>query len=312
MPEKKYGIVLVLFSICLAFSCLTITNGLSAVGGESTTKIVLLGTGTPVADPERSGPSVAIIVNDTPYIVDFGPGVIRRASAAHKAGIKALRVQNLTRAFATHLHSDHTLGYPDLIFSPWVLGRSEPLEVFGPEGIKLMTEHIIAAYQQDINIRINGLEPANNIGYRVIVHEIEPGVVYEDSLIKVEAFPVNHGSWPNAFGYKFYTPDRTIVISGDATYSESIIEHSKGVDVLIHEVYNTTGFQNIKNPKWQTYHSNFHTSTHDLAKIARAAKPGLLILYHQLWMGQPEDDLLKEIQERYDGRVVSGKDLEVY
>ena len=139
MPEKKYGIVLVLFSICLAFSSLTITNGLSAVGEESTTKIVLLGTGTPVADPERSGPSVAIIVNDTPYIVDFGPGVVRRASAAHKAGIKALRVQNLTRAFATHLHSDHTLGYPDLIFSPWVLGRSEPLEVFGPEGIKSMT-----------------------------------------------------------------------------------------------------------------------------------------------------------------------------
>lgn len=86
MPEKKYGIVLVLFSICLAFSCLTITNGLSAVGGESTTKIVLLGTGTPVADPERSGPSVAIIVNDTPYIVDFGPGVIAKSFSSTQSG----------------------------------------------------------------------------------------------------------------------------------------------------------------------------------------------------------------------------------
>lgn len=67
--------------------------------------------------------------------------------------------------------------------------------------------------------------------------------------------------------------------------------------MLIHEVYNTKGFKNIKNQKWQTYHSNFHTSAYDLAKITTAAKPGLLILYHQLWMGEPEDDLLKEIHQ---------------
>ena len=126
-----------------------------------TTKIVFLGTGTPIADPDRSGPSVAIVVNDTPYLVDLGPGVVRRASAARLAGVKGLAATNLKHAFVTHLHSDHTVGYPDVIFTPWVLGRNEPLKVYGPKGIRAMTEHILAAYQQDIDVRLYGLERGN-------------------------------------------------------------------------------------------------------------------------------------------------------
>ena len=136
-------------------------------GGQRVTKIVLLGTGTPNADPERSGPAVAIIVNDTPYLIDCGPGVVRRATEASQSGLAALNVENLKRLFVTHLHSDHTAGYSDLIFTPWVLGRDEPLEVYGPQGIGEMTEHILAAYQQDIRVRLDGLEPANDSGYRV-------------------------------------------------------------------------------------------------------------------------------------------------
>ena len=148
---------------------------------RAVTKIVLLGTGTPNAEPDRSGPSVAIVVNDTPYLVDFGPGVVRRAMAAFQSGIKALEPKRLKRAFATHLHSDHTAGYPDLILTPWVLERDEPLEVYGPEGIQAMTEHILAAYQQDVDERLHGLEPANESGHSVNVHEIEPGIVHRDS-----------------------------------------------------------------------------------------------------------------------------------
>src|SRR4026207_1678372 len=130
-----------------------------STGNSSRSQVVLLGTGTPNADPERSGPSVAIVVNDTPYLVDFGPGVVRRAAAAFRKGVKGLAVKNLSRAFVTHLHSDHTAGYPDLILTPWVLERKEPLEVFGPKGIKPMTEHILKAYSADIDIRLNGGEP---------------------------------------------------------------------------------------------------------------------------------------------------------
>jgi ribonuclease BN (tRNA processing enzyme) len=275
-----------------------------------TSQIVLLGTGNPNADPERSGPSVAIVVGQTPYIVDFGPGVVRRAAAAYQAGIEGLDVRRLTRAFATHLHSDHTVGYPDLIFTPWVLERYEPLEVYGPPGIRAMTEHILAAYQEDIRERINGLEQANESGYLVDVYEIEPGIFYQDSNVKVKAFPVRHGSW-RAFGYKFYAPDRTIVISGDTAPDESCIEEYRDCDVLIHEVYSVAGFE-TRPFGWQRYHSSVHTSSLELAEMASKARPGLLILYHQLFWEASEEELLLEVQSGYEGKVVSGKDLEVY
>src|SRR3989442_9544038 len=101
--------------------------------GASKTKIVLLGTGTPAPDPERSGPATAIVVNDAAYLVDLGPGVVRRAAAAYQKGIAALAVDKLLTVFITHLHSDHTVGYPDLIVTTWVQGRGAPIKVYGPE-----------------------------------------------------------------------------------------------------------------------------------------------------------------------------------
>ena len=275
------------------------------------TQIVLLGTGTPNADPDRSGPAVALVVNDTPYLVDFGPGVVRRAAAAARQGVKGLEVKNLKTAFVTHLHSDHTLGYADLIFTPWVLDREAPLTVYGPSGLRAMTEHIVQAYAADLDIRLNGLEPANETGYKVIAHEIKPGVIYRDDNITVKAFSVSHGSWREAFGFRFETGDRTIVISGDCTPSPALIENSKGCDVLIHEVYSTTGFAK-RPPAWQKYHANFHTSSKELAEIANQAKPKLLILYHQLFWGTTDGELESEVRKYYDGKVISGRDLDVF
>ena len=299
----------ILISITLLF--LQQTMIANAQENETSTKIVLLGTGTPIADPLRSGPSTAIVVNGTPYLIDFGPGVVRRTSAAYRMGVKGLRVKKLKRAFVTHLHSDHTAGYADLIFSPWVLGRNKPLEVFGPKGIASMTDHILAAYEEDIRVRLEGLESVSKNGYKVIAHEIEPGVVYQDANVTVEAFHINHGSWSQAFGYKFRTPDRTIVISGDTAPSKNVVEACNGCDVLIHEVYSKTGFER-HGPSGKRYHSSFHTSTHELAQLALKAKPKLLILYHQLFWGATEEELLSEIRQIYKGKVVSGKDLDVY
>lgn len=98
------------------------------------TKVVLLGTGTPNPDPEHSGCSVAIVVGEKSYLIDFGPGLVRQAAALsprYGGTIEALHSRNLTTAFLTHLHSDHTVGYADLIMTPWVMGRNKPLEVYG-------------------------------------------------------------------------------------------------------------------------------------------------------------------------------------
>lgn len=92
------------------------------------TRVVLLGTGTPVPDPGRSGPATAIVVDDSAYLSDFGPGVVRRAEAALHKRIPAVKPGNLKVAFVTHLHSDHTVGYSELIFTGWTSGRTVPLQ----------------------------------------------------------------------------------------------------------------------------------------------------------------------------------------
>ena len=280
----------------------------------SGTKVVLLGTGTPNPDPHHSGCSIAIIVNDTPYIVDFGPGLIRKAaqlSPRYGGDEIALDVKNIKHAFLTHLHSDHTTGLPDLILTPWVMGRDEPLEIYGPEGLKHMTDHILQAYQDDIKYRLYGLEPANNQGWRVDAHEIKAGVIYKDGNVTVEAFPVVHGSWPNAFGFRFTTPDKVIVISGDTAPCENIVSYSQGADILIHEVYYHKGWL-TKDDFWRAYHQKNHTSSYELAELVTKIKPRLVVLYHTLYWGGTDQDILNEIAEIYSGKVVVGNDLDIF
>jgi ribonuclease BN (tRNA processing enzyme) len=278
---------------------------------KSHTRLVVLGTGTPVADPDRSGPAVAIVVNEMAYLVDCGPGVVRRAAAAEKNGIAALNPIGINTVFITHLHSDHTLGYPDLIFTPWVLGRSEPLHVFGPRGLKGMTKNIEKAWKNDVYVRRHGLEQANSTGYKVVVHEIKPGVVYQDANVKVTAFLVKHGTWDEALGYRFDTANRSIVLSGDTAPTDAVVKACNGCDVLLHEVYNPHGAE-MNTPHWKEYFATFHTSPEELGKIAQAAHPKLLVLYHQVLEKLPEDDLVEQVKKSYSGEFVSARDLGVY
>ncbi len=277
----------------------------------SKTQVVLLGTGTPNADPDRFGPSLAIVVNDVPYIVDCGPGVVRRAAAAYKKGIKGLNAPLLNTLFITHLHSDHTVGYAYFILTPAVLERQGPVKVFGPKGTRKLNDHILKAYTEDIDMRVHGLEHGDPKAYKVNIQEIKPGVIYKDTNVTVIAFKLIHGSWKEAFGFRFETPDKVIVVSGDCTYNESLVDHAKGCDILIHEVYSEEGFAK-RPPKWKTYHAQFLTSTTQLADIANKVMPKLLILTHQLIWGSTEEKLVEEIKSKYKGEVVSGHDLDIF
>ena len=275
------------------------------------TRVVLLGTGNPTANPERSGPAVAVVVNGSAYLVDAGPGVVRRAEAARR-GVAELAQENLRIVFLTHLHSDHTLGLPDLMFTPWVLGREAPLEVYGPRGTAAMTRHLTAAYAEDVRRRLDGRQPQNTTGWRVNAHEIRPGLVYADSNVRVIAFRVPHGNWEEAYGYRIEAADRSIVISGDTRASDAVVEACRGCDVLVHEAYSDAGFRALP-PEWQRYHAGFHTSASELAALAARARPGLLVLTHLLtWGGVPYDSILGEVRRGYGGRVVLGSDLDVY
>lgn len=289
------------------------------------TKLVLLGTGTPNACPNASGPSSAVVVGDRAYLVDFGPGVVRQAAKAYQQGIDALRPDRLMVAFCTHLHTDHTAGYPDLIFTPWVLERPKPLKVFGPRGIQNMTEHILKAYETDIDFRIHGFEKANENGYKVETTDIQPGVIYQDDRVTVEAFPVSHGTL-ESYGFKFTTPDKVIVISGDTAPLEIVAQKAEGCDILLHEVEYTAGLS-AREPKWQKYHREVHTLSVDLAKVAAKAHPRLLVTYHRIYHMEIQDNtrdveaemarrnaaILQEIRDAgYEGAVVNGQDLDVF
>lgn len=275
------------------------------------TRVVMLGTGTPNADPARSGPAVAIVTRGHPYVVDCGPGVVRRAAAARQAGVEALAVENLDIVFITHLHSDHTLGCPDLALSPWVLERSVPLRVYGPPGTEAMFDDIEEAWAADVANRRGGLQPHNDTGWRVEVTEVGPGPAYADDRVRVIAFAVPHAGWDHAYGYRFETADRTIVVSGDTGPGTAVADACAGCDVLVHEVYSTAGFARLPE-EWRRYHADAHTSSAELAEVARRARPGLLVLTHQLFWGTSEEELLAEVTALYDGPTVSAGDLDVY
>ncbi|HJN43158.1 MAG: MBL fold metallo-hydrolase [Acidobacteria bacterium] len=279
----------------------------------SRTWIVLLGTGTPGAEPDRFGPATAIVAGGTAYLIDAGPGVVRRAAAgAIVSGLPALRPQNLRMAFFTHLHSDHTIGYPDLILSPWVLGRTAPLQAFGPPGLDAMTTALLEAYREDIRVRVEGPEQLRRDLLAVETREIEPGLIYEDPVMRVEAFAVPHGTWDQAFGFKLTTADRTIVISGDTGPFDGMADIASGADVLIHEAYGAEGLR-LRDPGIQRYHGTFHTSAIKVGEIAAEAEVGMVILTHQLHLaGETPDEMVDQVRLSFDGEVVYGRDLDIF
>lgn len=262
----------------------------------------------PRPDPNRQGPSLAIVANGKAYIVDAGVGVVRQAAAAYARGINALRANQMEIAFLTHLHSDHTLGLPDLILTPWVMHRAVPLRLYGPTGTQAMADNIEKAWAEDIDIRVHGLEHNTATGYKVVVHEIQPGVVYQDANVKVTAFAVLHGSWKEALGYRFDADGKSIVISGDTRPTQSVVDACNGCDILIHEVYSGE----YRDAGDRAYFSSFHTSAEELGEIAAKAQPKILIITHYVPLGNTDQTkMLESIRKQFNGSVVVANDLDV-
>jgi len=308
MPNAKHFL-----SALLLGAALTVAVPSPGMATDAGTRVVLLGTGSPVPDPERSGPALAIVVNGKSYLIDSGTGCVRQATKAYQQkGLEALSVSNLNILFITHLHSDHTLGYPDLILTPWD-HRKAPLEVYGPAGTRAMTDSLLQAYAEDIKVRTTGLQKSNPQTLTPNVHEIEPGVIYRDALVTVTAFAVKHGTFPNSFGFKFVTPDKTIVVSGDTAPDDAIVEQARGADMLIHEVYAMAKYDKVP-PDTQEYLKAFHTSTKELAAIAAKAQPKLLVPIHMLgYKGLARGTIEKEIRAAgYRGKIAEAADLKIY
>lgn len=300
----------------MAAACWLLGMAISLTGAtpcetpRDTLTVILLGTGTPLPDPRHQGPSVAVTVGGRLFLFDAGAGVVRQMVAA---GLP-YRGGPVTRLFLTHLHSDHTLGYPDLIFTSWVMGRRRALEVVGPPGTRAMTDHLLAAWAQDIEVRTRGLEREPPEGYQVEVREVRDAVVYDSGNVRVTAFQVPHGTMPASLAYRLQTPEGTVVISGDTGPSPAIEAAARDADILVHEVYPEARLAPEPRPggeEWPRYMRSFHTSDRELGAIASRARPHLLVLYHVVRMGASDAEILRGVESGgFQGRVVLGADLQ--
>ena len=280
----------------------------------SETKLIVLGSGTPNPDPERYGSGYAVVVNNSAYIIDFGPGIVRRISAMSPTwggDFPSMELQNINIAFLTHIHSDHSGALADLILTPWIMGRNEPLRLYGPPGLNAMSKNITEAYIDDIDYRLYGSQPANKLGYTTKVTEIsKDGLIFKDDNVEVTAFKNAHGDFQNSFGFLFVTKDKKILLSGDTAVSENLKKYGTDLDILVHEVFSSETFIN-KTKDWQIYHQSHHTSSIDLGIIANELKPKKLVLSHILFWGASEESLLNDVKKNFNGDTVIAKDLMV-
>lgn len=266
-------------------------------------KVTLLGTGSPQPRMDRFGPSILVEAGEKKLLFDCGRGAAQRIE---QLGIPFTAIDAL---FITHLHSDHTVGIPDLWLTGWARGRKVPLEVWGPDGTDAMMSHLAEAYQFDIQIRqIDDKLPPQAIA--VAAHDIQQGVVYDRAGIKVTAFLVDHGVVKPALGYRIDFSGHSVVLSGDTRYSENLIRFSQQVDVLIHEVIDPDTFR-AKNPFMSAERLQAIVGHHTTAELAGTVfsqvRPRLAVYSHIV----PGDaaNLVPLTRKTYAGPLEVGEDL---
>jgi ribonuclease Z len=265
-------------------------------------EITLLGTGSPKPDVQRFGPSTVIEAGGHFFLFDVGRGASIRLQQSD------IPIQKINHVFLTHLHSDHLGGFSDLWLTSWIWQRQQPLQVYGPKGTSKFAEYTYKAHIQDINFR------AENTGLSKQAVELDAKeihdneVVYDQDGVRVIAFLVDHKVVTPAFGYRLEYGNRAVVISGDTTYSQNLIKHAQGVDVLIHEIAMTNQSlldQNIKLQKVMSY----HTTPMQAAQVFGETKPRLAVYNHVLLFGVEEGEVIERTHKDYRGKVVMGRDL---
>lgn len=264
-------------------------------------EVIMLGTGTPRPSSERFGAATLVSAGGKYFLFDVGRGTTIRLQ---QAGILPSQVE---RIFLTHLHSDHVSGLSDLWLTGWIWQRTAPIQIFGPTGTDQLAEHLFLAHQEDIKFR------QQNAGLPVEMaeinsREVQAGVIYNADGVEITAFLVDHGPVKPAFGYQIRFGERTVVISGDTTYSEELIKHATDSDVLIHEITMANPVMLKNNQRLQKI-VDYHTTPEQLADVLSKTHPRLTVLSHILNLGVSEEQLFQKVKDIYDGPLELGHDL---
>ncbi len=276
------------------------------------TRLILLGTGGgPRPRKASSAPAQVIVANGSAYLVDCGDGVARQLTFAD------VPLTTLRNVFITHHHFDHNADYGNLIYLAWTAGLRSRVGCWGPPPLEKMTQLFFELNAGDMHIRIadEGRVPLVPL---VHVHELTTGgPVMRDANLRVSAALVHHPPVVPSLAYRFDGPDRSIVISGDTTPSDNLIELARGADVLVHEALYPSGLDRLVGrvpnaPDLKRSILSHHTTAEDAGRVAQAAGVKTLVLSHLV----PADDPAVTDQMWIDaagihfgGRIVVGKDL---
>jgi ribonuclease Z len=274
-------------------------------------KVTLLGTGSPIPDPQRFGPATLVQAGGQNLLFDAGRGVTTR--------LYQLKIpfREVTPVFITHYHSDHINGLPDLWLSGWLGGpwakRTTPMRVIGPKGLRELTDNLTKAYAADIRIRMADEHyPLSGVTFEPEEFE-RNGVVYEKDGVKVTAFEVDHGDVIKpAYGYRVDYKGHSVLISGDTRPTENVVKYGMGVDLLIHEVCAARPEITDAQAKAVMAH---HSSPQQAGTVFARAKPKMaafthIVLISRLNVPAPSvDEIVSQARQTYDGPLVAGTDL---
>lgn len=278
-----------------------------AAGQGRQITVTLLGTGCPPAVMTRFGPSTLVEAGGQKLLFDAGRGALQRLTQL------GVRWQDVQGVFLTHLHSDHVVGFPDLWLTGWLVapGRNVPLPVWGPHGTSSMMTHLAQAYQADIKVRIANDRAAPD-GVKIIAHEIAEGVVYDHGGVKVTAFEVDHAAVRPAFGYRIDYAGRSVVLSGDTRFSENLIRHAQGVDLLVHEVFVPSTLARAGVPPDRAKNIiAYHLTPEQAGQVFTRTRPKLAVYSHICLPTAGPQDVLVPTRTTYSGPLELGEDLMV-
>ena len=284
--------------------------------------VYICGAGSPLSDPKRSGPCIAVLAGKKAFIFDAG------TNGSQNLGPMGFPTGRVEEIFLTHLHSDHIDGLGQMLLGTWInSGRTAPTPVSGPIGTAQVVEGFNMAYQIDSTYRTahHGTKVANPASFGAAAREIDLSggskVVYNKDGVKITAFNVSHAPVHPAFGYRVDYKGRSVAISGDTAYDPNIATASKDVDVLFHEALNmdmvktmeaaakSNGAKGLTKILFDI--QDYHTSPVDAAKTAKQAGANDLVLYHIVPM-LPSDALiplfLRGASDEFDGKITVSED----
>ena len=273
-------------------------------------RITLLGTGNPRPTKARGGPSILVEAGPTRILVDAGRGAAERL---HGIGGRDL-LSGVDVVFLTHLHSDHVVGLPDVWLTGWLFGRKAPLRVEGPAGTAAFAANLEKAYAFDVETRRDKDERLPGAGAVIDAKDLAPEAVVGIGGVKITAFAVDHGPVKPAYGYRIDYAGRSVVLSGDTRFSENLIAHAKGCDVLIHEVVAVdveNRLSQMRDPAVTQRIIDHHTAAEDAGRVFSAVKPKLAVYSHIVPSPTTAKDLEAPTRKSYSGPLLVGDDLTV-